>query len=219
MPPTTDYRLPTTEVATLRLGILVSGRGTNLQAILDAIAQGDLDATVAYVACNHRGVQATERAEKAGVPYGIYPQSAHGTRQAQQQAIADRLLAEDVDLVVCAGWDRIFIPEFEATFRGKIINVHPSLLPAFGGGLHAIRDALEYGVKVTGCTVHFVTNELDAGPIISQVAVPVLEGDDEASLGERIHREEHRLLVEAIRLYGQGRLQIEGRRVTITDHV
>jgi phosphoribosylglycinamide formyltransferase 1 len=217
MTPTTDYRLPTTQVATLRLGVLVSGRGTNLQAILDAIAQGDLVATVAYVACNHDGVQAIERAERAGVPFGVYLQKDYGTRQAHQEAIAARLLAEDIDLVVCAGWDRIFIPEFEARFRGRIINIHPSLLPAFGGGLHAIRDALEYGVKITGCTVHFVTGEVDAGPIISQAAVPILPDDDEASLAERIHKAEHRLLVEAIKLYGQGRLKIEGRTVQVLE--
>lgn len=211
MSPSTAHGTTTT----LRLGILVSGRGTNLQAILDAIAQGELNAKVAYVACNHKGVQATERAEKAGVAYGIYTQKEYGTRQAQQEAIANRLLEEKVDLVVCAGWDRVFIPGFVDTFDGRVINIHPSLLPAFGGGLHAIRDALEYGVKVTGCTVHFLTDELDAGPIISQAAVPVLEDDNEESLGARIHAEEHRLLVEAIKLYGQGSLKIEGRNVRI----
>ena len=208
-----NVRRPNT---TLRLGILVSGRGTNLQAILDAIAQGELDAKVAFVACNHKGVQSTERAEQAGVPFGIYTQKEYGTRQAQQEAIANQLLEENVDLVVCAGWDRVFIPGFVAAFHGRVINVHPSLLPAFGGGLHAIRDALEYGVKITGCTVHFVTDDLDAGPIISQAAVPVLPGDDEASLAERIHKEEHHLLLEAIKLYSRGNLKVEGRNVRIT---
>jgi phosphoribosylglycinamide formyltransferase-1 len=217
MLPSTVHRPPSIVAKPLRLGVLVSGRGTNLQAILDAIAQSDLAATVAYVACNHDGVQAIERAERAGVPFGVYLQKDYGTRQAHQEAIAARLLAEDIDLVVCAGWDRIFIPEFEARFRGRIINIHPSLLPAFGGGLHAIRDALEYGVKVTGCTVHFVTAEVDAGPIISQAAVPILPDDDETSLAERIHKAEHRLLVEAIKLYGQGRLKIEGRTVQVLE--
>ncbi|MGA7730099.1 MAG: phosphoribosylglycinamide formyltransferase [Chloroflexia bacterium] len=217
MLPSTVHRPLSTVAKPLRLGVLVSGKGTNLQAILDAIAQGGLDATVAYVACNHDRVQAIERAERAGIPFGVYLQKEYGTRQAQQHAIAAKLLAEDIDLVVCAGWDRIFIPEFEATFRGKIINIHPSLLPAFGGGLHAIRDALEYGVKVTGCTVHFVTDELDAGPIISQATVPILPDDDEASLAERIHKAEHRLLVEAIKLYAQGRLKIEGRTVKVLE--
>jgi phosphoribosylglycinamide formyltransferase-1 len=116
---------------------------------------------------------------------------------------------------VCAGWDRIFSAEFVRRFPGRIINVHPSLLPAFGGGLHAVRDALEYGVKITGCTVHFVTDELDAGPVISQAAVAVLPDDTEETLAERIHVEEHRLLVEAIRLYAQGRLEIAGRTVRV----
>lgn len=201
------------ETMSLRLGVLVSGRGTNLQAILDAVASGVLEARVAHVACNHAGAQAIERAERAGVPVKLYEQKGYGTRQAQQLAIAKGLQEAGVDLVVCAGWDRIFIKEFEAAFKGRIINVHPSLLPAFGGGLHAVRDALDYGVKITGCTVHFVTDELDAGPIISQAAVEILPGDDEATLAERIHKEEHRLLVEAIRLYGQGKLRIEGRTV------
>ena len=217
MPPSAVRRPPSVRVATLRLGVLVSGRGTNLQAIVDAIEEGSLDARVVFVACNHNGAQAIERAEQAYIPFGVYAQKEHGTRQAQQEAILARLLAEEIDLVVCAGWDRVLIPEFVAAFRGRIINVHPSLLPAFSGGLHAIRDALEYGVKVTGCTVHFVTDDLDAGPIISQAAVPVLPGDDEASLAERIHREEHRLLVEAIELYGQGKLEIEGRNVQVSN--
>lgn len=201
----------------MRIGVLVSGRGTNLQAIVDAIAQGDLDVEIAFVACNHKGVQATERAAQAGVEFGVFTQKEYGTREAQQEAIANKLLAEDVDLVVCAGWDRVFTLQFLDAFRGRIINLHPSLLPAFGGGLHAVKEALEYGVKITGCTVHFVTDDLDAGPIISQAAVPVLADDDEASLAERIHKEEHRLLVDAIKLYSQGKLKVEGRRVIRDD--
>lgn len=201
------------DTSIVRLGVLVSGGGTNLQAILEAIAQGGLHAKVAFIACNHQGAQAIVRAQRSGIAHAVYSQKEYGTREAQQEAIASRLLEEDVDLVVCAGWDRVLTSEFVATFTGRIINVHPSLLPAFSGGLHAIREALEYGVKVTGCTIHFVTEEVDAGPIISQAAVPVLPDDDEASLAERIHREEHRLLVEAIKLYGQGKLEIEGRNV------
>ena len=163
------YRPPTRDPRPLRLGVLASGNGTNLQAILDAIGDGRLRAEVALVICNHSGAGAVQRAQAAGVPVEVYE-----------------------------------------------LNVHPSLLPAFGGGLHAIRDALRYGVKITGCTVHFVTNELDSGPIIAQAAVPVLPDDDEAALAQRIHEEEHRLLVEAIRLYGEGRLQIDGRIVTTT---
>lgn len=199
----------------LRLGVLVSGRGSNLQAILDAIARGSLNAELALVACNRPGAGAIARAERTGVPVELFAQREYGSREAQQRAIADRLEAEGVDLVVCAGWDRIFTAEFVRRFPGRIINVHPSLLPAFGGGLHAVRDALEYGVKVTGCTVHFVTDELDAGPVISQGAVAVLPGDTEETLAERIHFEEHRLLVEAVGLYAQGRLEVKGRTVRV----
>ncbi|HET9494196.1 MAG TPA: phosphoribosylglycinamide formyltransferase [Chloroflexia bacterium] len=199
----------------LRLGVLVSGRGSNLQAILDAVARGSLNVEVALVACNRPGAGAVARAERAGVPVELFSQSEYGSREAQQRAIADRLEAEGVDLVVCAGWDRIFTAEFVRRFPGRIINVHPSLLPAFGGGLHAVRDALAYGVKITGCTVHFVTDELDAGPVISQAAVAVLPDDTEETLAERIHVEEHRLLVEAVGLYAQGRLGVEGRTVRV----
>ncbi len=204
----------------LRLGVLVSGRGTNLQALLDAIARGDLRAEVALVACNRQGAGAIDRAERAGVPVELFTQREYGIREGQQAAIADRLEALGVDLVVCAGWDRIFTAEFVRRFPGRIINVHPSLLPAFGGGLHAVRDALEYGVKITGCTVHFVTDELDSGPVISQAAVAVLPDDTEETLAERIHVEEHSLLVEAVGLFAQGKLEIAGRTVRVKgdDH-
>lgn len=204
----------------LRLGVLVSGRGTNLQAILDAIARGELNAEVALVACNRPGAGAITKAERAGVPVELFTQQEYGTREAQQRTIGNRMAAAGVELVVCAGWDRIFAPEFVRRFPGRIINVHPSLLPAFGGGLHAVRNALEYGVKITGCTVHFVTDEVDGGPVISQAAVAVLPNDTEETLGERIHIEEHRLLVEAIKLFAQGRLDIAGRTVIVKgdDH-
>jgi len=160
-------------------------------------------------------VQAIERAEKAGVPVEVYERDSFPSRLAKQKVIATRMAEAGVDLVVCAGWDRVLKAEVVRQFAGHIINVHPSLLPAFGGGLHAIKDALDYGVKITGCTVHFVTEDVDEGPIISQVAVPVLPGDTEGSLAERIHKEEHRLLVEAIKLYSQGRLQVTGRTVNV----
>jgi phosphoribosylglycinamide formyltransferase-1 len=199
----------------LKLGVLVSGRGTNLQAILDAITHGELDAELKLVICNHRSAQAITRAEAAGVPVEIYEQASFPSRLAKQRFIARRLTEAGVDLVVCAGWDRVLKAEVVRLLEGRIINVHPSLLPSFGGGLHAIKDALAYGVKVTGCTVHFVTEEVDAGPIISQAAVLVHSGDTEETLTERIHKEEHRLLVEAIKLYQQGRLQVTGRVVEV----
>jgi len=201
----------------LKLGGLASGRGTNLQAILNAIASGELVAEVKLVVCNHRGAQAIERARAAGVPVEICERASFESRSAQHQAIMTRLEEAGVDLVVCAGWDRVLDDEVIRRFAGRIINVHPALLPSFGGGLHAIKDALEYGVKITGCTVHFVTEALDQGPVISQAAVQVLPDDTEETLGERIHREEHRLLVEAIRDYSQGRLQVTGRTVTLKN--
>lgn len=197
----------------LKLGILVSGRGTNLQAIIDAVARGELNVEIKLVVCNHGDAQAIERGERAGIPVEVYELKNFPSRLAKQQAIADRLEAVGVDLVVCAGWDRVLKPEFIGRFAGRVINVHPSLLPAFGGGLHAIEEAWRYGVKVTGCTVHFVTDQVDAGPIISQAAVEVEQDDTIETLADRIHREEHRLLVEAISLYSKGRLTVSGRKV------
>jgi len=197
----------------IRLGVLVSGRGTNLQAILDAITEGTLNAEVAIVICNHAGAGAISRAEAAGVPCDVHEVKSYQTRVAQQQAIFRKLAEAEVDLVICAGWDRIFQPELVERFTGRMINVHPSLLPAFGGGLHAIEDALRYGVKITGCTVHFVTPDVDAGPVISQAAVSVLPGDTVETLAERIHEQEHRLLVGAIKLFAEGRLRVKGRIV------
>lgn len=197
----------------LKLGILVSGRGTNLRAIIDGISKGTLNAEIALVVCNHDGVQAIERAQQAGVPVEVYERRDYTSRLAKQMAIADKLEAAGVDLVVCAGWDRVLKPEFIGRFEGRVINVHPSLLPAFGGGLHAIEEAWRYGVKITGCTVHFVTDEVDAGPIISQAAVEVEQEDSVDTLAEKIHKEEHRLLVEAIKLYSEGRLKVRGRKV------
>jgi phosphoribosylglycinamide formyltransferase-1 len=212
-------RFPTPDSRLLGLGVLVSGRGTNLQAILDAIAREELDARVALVVCNHQNAGAVGRARSAGVPVEVHEVRAYPSRRDQQAAIAANLDGAGIELLVCAGWDRILTEEFVERFAGRMINVHPSLLPAFGGGLHAVEEALRYGVKITGCTVHFVTNELDSGPIISQAAVPVLPGDTTEALAERIHAEEHRLLVQAIRLYGEGRLEVAGRAVTILDAV
>jgi phosphoribosylglycinamide formyltransferase 1 len=212
---TRNSQLATRNSQLLRLGVLVSGRGTNLQAILDAIAREELNAEVAVVICNHSGVEALGRAHAAGVRAEVHELKDYPSRLDQQRAILDRLAEADVDLVVCAGWDRVLLAEIVGRLAGRIINVHPSLLPAFGGGLHAIEEALSYGVKVTGCTVHFVTAEVDAGPIISQAAVSVVPGDDARTLADRIHNEEHRLLVEAVRLYGEGRLRVSGRSVEI----
>lgn len=198
-----------------RIGVLVSGRGSNLQALLDAQAAGRLGGEVVVVISNHAGAPALDRAAAVGVPTVVLERDAFPTRKAQHLAIAETLAAHGVDLVVLAGFDRIVHPEVVRRYEGRILNVHPSLLPAFAGGLHAQAEALAYGVKIAGCTVHFVTDDVDAGPIVLQAAVPVLDDDTVESLSARILAEEHRILPEAVRLFSEGRLRIEGRRVRI----
>lgn len=198
----------------LGLGVLASGRGSNLQAILDAIARGDLPAEVRVVVSDRAGAQALERARRAGAAAVFVDPKAHPGREALDAELARVLREHGVDLVILAGYMRILGPGFVAAFRGRVLNIHPSLLPAFPG-LHAQRQALEHGVKVAGCTVHFVDEGLDSGPILLQAAVPVLEDDTEETLSARILEQEHRLYPEAIRLFAEGRLRVEGRRVRI----
>ena len=198
-----------------RIGVLVSGRGTNLQALNDAQAAGQLGGRIVVVISNHAGVLALERAAQAGIPTVVLERQAFASRRAQHLAIAETLSAYGVDLVVLAGFDRILHPEVVRRFQHRILNIHPSLLPAFAGSLHAQADALAYGVKITGCTVHLVTEEVDAGPIVLQAAVPVFDDDTVERLSERILAEEHRILPEAVRLLAEGRLRLEGRRVQI----
>ncbi|MCL4367601.1 MAG: phosphoribosylglycinamide formyltransferase [Actinobacteria bacterium] len=199
----------------LKLGVLASGRGTNLQAIIDAIEAGTLPAVLAVVITNHAGVPALERAARHGIPTLVIERAAYASRSAHQQAIADELARRGVELVVLAGFDRVVGPALLQAFPYRIINIHPSLLPAFGGGLHAQADALEYGSKVSGCTVHFVTDDVDCGPVIAQAAVPVQEEDTAETLAARILEQEHRILPLAIRLFTEGRLKVEGRRVRV----
>lgn len=199
---------------TLRLGVLASGGGTNLQAILDACREHRIPAEVAVVLCNVPGAAALARAEKAGVPAELVDHKQFPDRPAFDAALQERLRAHRVELVCLAGFMRLLSPAFVAAWRGRIVNIHPALLPAFPG-MHAQRQALQAGVKITGCTVHFVDEGLDAGPIILQAAVPVLEGDTEKTLSARILEQEHRIYVEAIGLVAQNRLAVEGRRVRI----
>ena len=202
-------------VTPLRLGVLISGRGSNLLAILEAIERGHVPARVVLVASNRPEAAGLALATARGVPTLIADRKSHPTRAERHAAIADALQAAEVELVVLAGWDEILVPQFIARFEGRILNVHPSLLPAFAGTLHAQRDALEYGVKVSGCTVHLVTDAVDCGPIVLQRAVPVLDDDTPETLAARILAEEHRALPEAIRLWAAGRVRVEGRRVRI----
>jgi phosphoribosylglycinamide formyltransferase-1 len=198
-----------------RVAILVSGRGSNLQALLDAEARGELGATIALVLADRGSAVALERARAVGVPTDVVRLKDFATREAWDEALAARLCAADVDIVVTAGFQRVLGAATLAAFAGRILNVHPSLLPAFPGGLHAQADALAYGVKVSGCTVHLVDHNLDAGPIVLQRAVEVCDDDDVDSLAARILAEEHRALPEAVRLLAEGRLCVEGRRVRV----
>ena len=185
------------------LGVLISGRGSNLQAILDAIRGGKLDARVGVVVSNVEGAPGLERARAACVPTEVLSHKDYASRERYDEALVERLHAHDVDLVCLAGFMRLLSPVFVRAFRGRILNVHPSLLPSFPG-LYAQRQALEHGVKVTGATVHLVDEELDHGPILLQSAVPVLEDDDEESLSARILEQEHRIYPEAIALVLEG---------------
>ena len=194
-----------------RLGVLVSGSGTNLQSILDAQQDGRLGgAEVRVVVSNVEGVRALERASAAGVPAEVMSHRAFASREAFDAALIERLRAYDVELVVLAGFMRLITQPFLDAF--PVINIHPSLLPAFPG-VHAARQALAHGVKLTGSTVHFVDRGCDTGPIIAQAAVPVLEGDDEARLIERIHGQEHHLFPMVIRALTENRIRLIGRRV------
>ncbi len=200
---------------TLRLGVLVSGQGTNLQALLDASAAGVLPATVVLVGCNRAEAPALARARGAGVPVCLADRATFPRRAERQGALLRALRAASAELVVLAGFDEILEPAFVAAFAGRMVNTHPSLLPAFGGTMHAVRAALEHGVKVTGCTVHVVTDQPDGGPILFQRCVEVREDDTVESLHARILAEEHRLLPEAVRAFAEGRVVIEGRRARV----
>lgn len=196
---------------TRRLGVLISGRGTNLQALLAAIRRGDLDATVAVVISNRADAPGLGHAREAGIATEVLDHRAFRARDDYDAALVERLRQHDVGLVCLAGFMRLLGPTFVHAFPHAILNVHPSLLPAFPG-VDAQRQALAHGVKVAGCTVHFVTEELDAGPIVLQAAVPVLPEDTPETLAARILVEEHRLYPRAIALVLAGGWRIDGRR-------
>lgn len=203
--------MPEREASGRRIGVLVSGRGSNLQALIDAIGRGDLDATIALVVSNVPEAAALERARAAGIATLVMPHRDWPTREAYDEAVAAALRARDVDLVCLAGFMRRLSARFLAVFQGPVLNVHPSLLPAFPG-IDAAAQAMVHGVKVAGCTVHLVTAELDAGPIVAQTAVPVVSGDTDATLAARILVEEHRLFPAAVARVLAGGWRIDGRR-------
>ena len=207
-------------MSVLRLGVFVSGRGSNLQAIIDAIEAGTVRAEIAVVVSNKQGVPALERAERHGLTtVFLDPKSVAGTpdpRQAYDRKLLETLQSHRVQLVVLAGYMKIVTPVLIDAYESRIMNIHPSLLPSFPG-LRAQQQAVDHGVKVAGCTVHFVTEGMDTGPIILQRAVPVEKGDTADTLSERILKEEHGLLPRAIQLFAEGRLRVEGRAVHVRD--
>lgn len=200
----------------MKLGVLASGRGSNLQALIDSIKCGRLNAQIAVVISDVEDAFALERARAAGIP-ALYvepgPKKSHLSEEAER-GIIETLETFGVDLVALAGFMRILGSGILRRFKMRIMNIHPSLLPSFRG-LHAQKQALDYAVKYSGCTVHFVDEGVDTGPIIIQAAVPVLDGDTEDSLSERILREEHRIYTEAVSLFAAGRLKVEGRKVVV----
>ncbi len=206
----------------IRLGVLASGGGTNLQAILDACAARRIAAEVAVVVSNVPGAGALERASRAGVVSEVVPSKGVVDREAYDLRLVELLQAHRVELVCLAGYMRIVTSAFLRAFgpteatRGcpRVLNIHPGLLPGFPG-LHAQRQCVEYGARFAGCTVHFVDEGTDTGPVIVQAIVPVLPGDTEESLGARILAQEHRIYPQAIQWFAEGRLSVEGRRVTV----
>ena len=200
----------------LTIGVLVSGNGTNLQSIIDRCNDGSLAARINCVISNNADAFALERARKHGIPTIHLSHREFSGREAYDAALVKVLRDHGVELVVLAGFMRIITPILIDAFPNAIMNIHPALLPAFPG-LHAQRQALEYGVKVSGCTVHFVDAGTDTGPIIMQAVVPVDTDDTEESLSARIQLEEHRIFPLAIQLYAAGRLTVEGRRVVVSS--
>jgi phosphoribosylglycinamide formyltransferase-1 len=200
----------------MKLAVLASGYGSNLQAIIDATKRGLIDGRVALVISDQRDAYALKRAEKHQIEARYLNPKNYTGREDYDSAVIALIKERDIDLVVLAGYMRLLSPVFIDAFPGRIMNIHPSLLPSFPG-LEGVSQALRYGVKVSGCTVHFVDENLDTGPIILQEAVPVYDNDTEESLHQRIHSVEHRLYPKAIQLFVQGKLSLEGRRCIIHE--
>ncbi len=201
----------------LPIGVLVSGSGSNLQSLIDRIEEGTLDARIRIVISNNPAAFALTRCGKHRIPTAVIRHAEYPDRESFDRKMAAVLREHGVDLVVMAGFMRILSPWFLREFPLRIMNIHPALLPAFPG-LHVQRQAVLHGVKFSGCTVHFADEGVDTGPIIIQAVVPVLDDDTEDTLAARILREEHRIYPQAVQLYAEGRLRVEGRRVTVLDN-
>jgi len=197
----------------IRVGVLVSGSGTDLQSIIDASKSKKISASVVVVISDRADAYALERARRNNIPT-IYLEPKGKKKEEYDKKITDIVMKYKVDLIVLAGYMRILTPPFVRKFYGRIINIHPALLPSFPG-INAQKQAFEHGVKVSGCTVHFVNNGVDTGPIIIQKAVSVIECDTIETLRKRILKEEHKILPKAIQLFAEGRLKIEGRKVKV----
>jgi len=200
----------------VKLGVLVSGSGSNLQAIIDNIEAGRLDARIQVVISNLVGVYALERAQKHGIPTMVLPHKGL-KREEYDQKIVEALKAREVELVILAGFMRIITPVLLRAFPLRVMNIHPALLPSFPG-THVWQAEVDYGVKFAGCTVHFVDEGTDTGPIVMQAVVPVYDDDTAETLNARILKQEHKIFSQSIQLYAQGRLRIQGRRVLTKGH-
>ena len=196
------------------IGVLISGGGTNLQSIIDAVEAKKLDAKIELVLSNKPDAYGLVRARNHGLPVEVLEHKDFASREAYDQAVVDRLSARGVELVALAGFMRLLSPVFVKAYSNRIMNIHPALLPAFPG-LHVQKKAVEHGVRFSGCTVHFVNEECDEGPIIIQAVVPVYPDDTAETLAARILTHEHRIYPRAIQLYAEGRLHIVGRRVLV----
>ena len=201
----------------VNLGVLVSGSGSNLQSIIDRVETGSLPAAIRIVVSNNPAAFALERARKHGIPATVIAHEGFANREDYDRRLVETLNAHGVELVVLAGFMRVLSPFFLRAFPMRVMNIHPALLPSFPG-THGQRKAFDYGVKFTGCTVHFADEGVDTGPVIIQAVVPVYDADTEETLSQRILREEHRIYPQAIRLYAEGKLRVEGRKVRVLDH-
>ncbi|MBU1062015.1 MAG: phosphoribosylglycinamide formyltransferase [Candidatus Omnitrophica bacterium] len=198
----------------MNIAVFCSGSGTNLQAIIDAEKRGHIKAVIKIVVSDVSDCYALIRAKKAGIKILLVEKGNFKSKDEFDRYILDNLKNEKIDLIVLAGYMRLLTGAFINKYKNKILNIHPALLPSFRG-THGIRDAFSYGVKVTGPTVHFVTEDMDTGPIVLQAPIMVREDDTESTLGEAIHAEEHKVYPRAIQLFIEGRLKIEGRKVKI----
>jgi phosphoribosylglycinamide formyltransferase-1 len=199
-----------------RIGVLLSGRGSNFEALADSVAAGRIpNAEIAIVISNRENAPGIEKARAREIQAQVIPSRGLEREPYDKQVIA-ALEEKKVDLVCLAGYMRLLSPAFVAAYRGRILNIHPSLLPAFPG-LESQRQAIEHGAKFSGCTVHFVDENLDAGPIVLQAAVPIRDDDTPETLSERVLKEEHRIYTEAVRIVLEGRYRMEGRRVLLTN--